>query len=325
MFKNTKIAARQLWNEQIINFDPDSSPAAWEHYKKYYIKNGHVILGNYNFKKLNFYNYYRNIGDESGIFKNNEWKNYINCPSNNKKRYNRLFALSNTTKTECKNSKEYCCASSRLGGECDFNFNCKKQTLFKAMICGDNAAEKKLEKCNANHHTLINFSLMQGMGNMQSVKGNDKHDRLDVFVHQLSLYFSREQSNIMTCTSGKNKDALISYLNNFNNIYDYMEKVYFIKNETFIDKIIEQGQLPMNTCDDVVRYMDLANEFWSEKEYYFNQQVIEYKEESILAEEYQLNKDKYPHAYECPKCNRIITNEQNYSIPPMCDECSCLE
>ena len=296
MFKKKKIAIHQEWNGQTIRFDPDSSPAAWEHYKKYYIENDQCVLGNYNFEKLNLYNYYKDVGNKSGLFKNNEWKNYINSPFNNSKRYNRLFALSNNTKTECENSKEYCGASSRLGGECDFNFNDKKQTLFKAIICGDKAAEEKLEKCSKNHHTLINFSLMQGMGNMQSVKGCNKYDRLDVFVYQLSLYFLGISSNIMNCSSDENRGALISYLNSFENIYDYMNKVYFIKKETFINKIIEQGQLPINTCDDVVRYMDLANEFWSEKEDYFKQQVVKYEEEYLEADEYPLKKDKYPHA-----------------------------
>ena len=62
-----------------------------------------------------------------------------------------------------------------------------------------------------------------------------------------------------------------------------------------------------------------AEELW---EYFFEKGLLGYKETYLEPDEYPLNKEIHPHAYECPRCNRIIANDENYSIPPVCDECS---
>lgn len=50
--------------------------------------------------------------------------------------------------------------------------------------------------------------------------------------------------------------------------------------------------------------------------------LLGYKEKYLEPDEYPLNKEMHPYAYECPMCNRIIANDENFSIPPVCDECS---
>lgn len=47
-----------------------------------------------------------------------------------------------------------------------------------------------------------------------------------------------------------------------------------------------------------------------------------YKETYLEPDEYPLDKEIHPYAYECPKCNRIIANDENYSVPDMCNECN---
>lgn len=47
-----------------------------------------------------------------------------------------------------------------------------------------------------------------------------------------------------------------------------------------------------------------------------------YQEKHLEPDEYPINEEIHPYAYECPKCNRVIANDENYSIPDMCDECS---
>lgn len=64
---------------------------------------------------------------------------------------------------------------------------------------------------------------------------------------------------------------------------------------------------------------DYAEELWK---YFFANELLEHKERYLEFDECPLNRDIHPHAYECPKCNRIIANDENYSIPPVCDECS---
>jgi hypothetical protein len=64
---------------------------------------------------------------------------------------------------------------------------------------------------------------------------------------------------------------------------------------------------------------EYAEELWN----YFNSLgLIRHQEQPIEPDEYPLDKEAHPYAYECPKCNRIIVNDENYSIHDMCDECS---
>lgn len=62
-----------------------------------------------------------------------------------------------------------------------------------------------------------------------------------------------------------------------------------------------------------------VEELW---EYFFKNGLLGYKETYLELDEYPLNKEVHPYSYECPKCNRTIANDENYSIPPVCDECS---
>lgn len=246
--------------------EPDSSLEAWEHYRRYYSLT--KIGRKYNFSHLFLYNFYKDVGLRTGYRKDNEWFNYTNKKC--EKKYNRYFALDNATELVVSEDIEYCAPASRIGGECDFNFNDKKCFLFQSLIGDHESALQQLERCKKMHHTLLNFSLMQAMGNMQAVKGSNKYDRFDTFIWQLYHYFNKQASNILSKSTPHNRDCLIDYLDDFKDIYEYCKEVYFLENKTFVDEIIYNGQLPINQCNDVIRYMNLAEEFWSMKALYFN-------------------------------------------------------
>ena len=296
MFKNIKIDSMQSWNGEIIDFDPDSSPKAWEHYKQYY------AFSNYNFGNLFFYNYYKDIGDPCGYKSNGKWLNYVNKP---KGKNNRLYSLGKNTIIV----NDFCEAADRLGGETDFNFNEQKVKLFTDIIKSDqNALNKQdaleqLERCANNHHTLLNFSLMQSMGNLQGHKGLNRFDRFDVFIYDLDRYFRGVSSEILNSSSDDNRRYLIAFLNQYIDIYAYMQKTYFIKNISLINKIIEQGAMPIEEAKDVVRYMSLAEEFWNEKEFYY------LKKEFLTIEKYFNNGDKYT----IKELLNMLTNDFGYS------------
>ena len=261
-FKNITVGEMCVWRNEIIRFDPDSSPSAWTHYRTIY----EGRIEGYDFSRLSFYIRYSEFGDLNRCFcgERNIWLNYIDLPSPDSRDYNRLFALKNDTVRIEKEGVTYIEPAYRYGGECDFNFNQEKYTDFKAFIGGDAYALDRLEKCRAKHHTLINFSLMQALGNMQGVKGEEDYDRLDVFIHKLNQYFEGSPDEVV-CSAGRNREFLEKYLHGFRDIYDYCEKIYFIDNKEFVDEIIRQGALPIAGCRDVIRYMDLADEFWRRK------------------------------------------------------------
>lgn len=264
MFINKKVEYKAC-------IEPDSSEEAWKHYEKYYLKSNSKfsIRSNYDFENLNYYTYYKELNRTCGEKFNGEYYNYANQKraSNGA---NRLYALQKfAKKITDSNNVEWWCATRRVGGDCDFNFNEKKYKLFKEIIGGDQQALQQLDRCKEMHHTLLNFSLMEATGNMQGFKGSNRFDRFDHFIYKLDQYFNGTSVDALSASSPENKGGLIAYLSNFKDIYEYCNEVYFIENTNFIDEIIKNGELPIKTCDDVVRYMNLAERFWSEKEFAF--------------------------------------------------------
>lgn len=275
-FENKIIRAVQEYDGKDYVFEPDSSPEAWEHYRKYY-PNSKRLNEKYDLKNGCFYSLHSKAGLKKGLYlkQYNKWLNYVNAPLCSEN--NRIYALNKMTVIKKGNDNfEYIEATDRLGGECDFNFNKKKCDLFKEIIGDDTAALEKLSYCKKMHHTLLNFSLIQAMGNMQAHKGRNRYDRLDVFVYELDLYYKGISSDVLSESAEKNRETLINFLCSFKNIYEYCQETYFIKDQWFVDKIISQGQLPIEDKTDVVRYMDLAIEFWNKKEKTFK--TLDYKE-----------------------------------------------
>ena len=268
MFKNKEIVEMQ----QGIKYDPDSSPAAWEHYMQVY-QNNDYINKHYNLKEQFYYNDYRTVGLRSGYFNGSKEFNYVNKPS--KYKDNRLYILEKGTEII---DNKYIESANRLGGECDFNFNNEKYDMFLKIIKDDpdasekekNIAIEQLSRCHKNHHTLINFSLMQAIGNMQTAKGRNRFDRFDTFIYELNNYYQGLSDEILQSSSANNKQALKEFLDSFKNVYDYCKTFYFI-DKNLVDEMIKSGSKPISNTIEIVRYMDLAEKYSSTKEYTFLQ------------------------------------------------------
>lgn len=133
MFKNKEIVEMQ----QGIKYDPDSSPAALEHYKQVY-RNSDYINKHYDLQKQVFYNYCKTGYSDV---------NYINKPS--KYKDNRLYILEKGTEII---DNQCIRAAYRLGGECDFNFNNKKCDMFLKIIKDDTDTSEKEKKWPLNSY-----------------------------------------------------------------------------------------------------------------------------------------------------------------------------
>lgn len=262
-----KIETYQEYYGTKIHFEPDSSPEAWKYYINIYSSNKY-LNEKYNFQKLVFYRYDKERRDN---FK------YANEPNETGKN-NRLFILLKGTKTKTENGIERFSPGCRLGGECDFNFNAKKCVLFENIINGDASAtvcdkenaRGRLENCRKNHHTLLNFSLMQSVGDLQGVKGSNRFDRFDTFISNLNKYYLGISDLVLQSATSYNKPMLKSFLNDFKDIYEYCSIFYQLNDREFIDRIIKDGAMPISNISELTRYMTLAEEYWSIKDNLIN-------------------------------------------------------
>ena len=189
---------------------------------------------------------------------------------------------------------------------------------------------KWLQKYEAYHRCLANFWVIpMEMGrtvNNEWCKGSYDKDVRDYMDRFLNLYKANlEQYKMM----------YPSYFENINSFKDFVRlhilfgsyvsdndnmEVYSFSNDehdrkTVVDKIQDNIKLRAKAISE----SKYANELW---EYFLKNGLLGYKETYLEPDEYPLNKKVHPYAYECPKCNRIIINDENYSIPPVCDECS---
>ena len=272
------VEAEQMYNNKTIRFDCDSSPKAWKHYKEYYSDTLNALEElNYNFDEPRFYDYI-NYGNYSY---------YVDEPLCDN---NRLVALPKGTKSYQNGVYEK--PVQRIGGDTDFNFQRKVYNKLLPIIyhnLKDNreeyeARKAQLDNCRSMQHHILNFSVMPVMGNLQQFKSrglplnhNDYEwlDRPDTLIYCLNDYFCNTESSELNKylkyeNYSGNSEALETYLSAFKkDIYLYCEKIYFIENRELVNALIENGNKPIKTIDDVVRYMNLADRFWQNKETYF--------------------------------------------------------
>lgn len=260
---NKKIEKYYNYEGKERYFEPDSSPVAYEYYKLIYPADGY-LKKNFDFSKPVFSLYSKDSRREDGF-------NYKNAATTCN---NRLFVLLKGTESKLINNVEHFRSNYKLGGECDFNFNDIKCKLFKEIIendltasdCEKKKAQKKLKECHQKHHTLLNFSVMQVVGNLQGFKGSNRFDRLDTFISELNKYYLGISSSVLQSATPSNKGMLKKFLDEFNDIYQYCEAFYLIEDKTFVDRIIEKGDEPISNVNELLRYMALAEEYWSVKE-----------------------------------------------------------
>lgn len=265
-----EIPAKQDWKGIKIEWDPDSSPEAWEHYKKYYTPAHWALLKRYGGKDLA-------DSEPLGVGKGGLYAPQIEvgCPY--------VKECDKPCSTRKKKGKKLLL---RLRGETDFNFKGGKYNFEKTLkntppeSCSLQNALILLEKCKEMHHSLLNFSLLQSVGAMQLFKGR-WNDRLDKFIYHLDCFYKkaknqRKDDPIIEAASKANRDCLMQYLASFTDVYDYCDKVYFIQiedneksNNNFIQRLIESGKGELSSGDEVLEYMKLAIEFWDRKRRYF--------------------------------------------------------
>lgn len=265
VFENTEIPEKQPWQGQVLRFDPDSSPAAWEHYRRYYSE----IFRQYSIDSPTFFTY-------------RHPNKYVPEPSDEKTCFNRLYAL---VRGAAKGPDGYYAAELRLSGDTDFNFKEETCGRLRKILKDEPEYLSKLAVCQDQHHRLINFSLMQTVGKMQQFKGRgpndrgyeDGYDRLDRFLYHLGNFYDtpleeRLHTAVSRYATASNRECLTEFLNQFDNLMDYCRKVYLIDDADLVQSLRENGKRELDTVEAVKTYLDLALRFWEKKEFYLSKQ-----------------------------------------------------
>ena len=187
----------------------------------------------------------------------------------------------------------------KISGDVVFNFGKNKRykrnqkfEYFAGLLERDFAEHnylrylQELEDCNALNYSIYNLSFMPVTGGLNNFKGtsrlmNEEHgqklDRGDKFIYRINdFYENKSMEHIIfsnthgrkskTATAEENtqklKNVLLTFLDKLNDVNGYCKYMYLIDDKKYIRKLVEEGQKPIVTGCDVVRYMKLAEEYW---------------------------------------------------------------
>lgn len=187
---------------------------------------------------------------------------------------------------------------------------------------------KWLQEYSSNYHCLANFWLIpMEIGRTlknEWCKGSYDKNVQDYMDRFLKLYKDNsEQYKTLYPIYFKNMKSFEDFAGLHILVGSYVSENMEVKNfsnEKLDGKIIvEKIENNIMKRAKAISESKYAEELWK---CFFENGLLEYKETYVESDEYPFNKEIHPYAYECPKCNRIIANDENYSIPPVCNECA---
>lgn len=136
-------------NQDGINYDPDSSPEAWEYYKKFYTPEYWEIFGLIDFDKL----YPLNPRE-------------VNPKNHTTTKIKYIRKISMIKIDSCNVYSEDFEKHFKIGGDTVFNFSKDfRINMSKKILKDDKEQLIALEKCINYHHTILNFCLIPVTGN----------------------------------------------------------------------------------------------------------------------------------------------------------------
>lgn len=170
----------------------------------------------------------------------------------------------------------------QFSGDIDFNYYDGRKRLYNSFDLilketeKDNNRKKEVEdtrthikNCRNRVENVKNVSIMPVNGNLQSLKQAVGRDRLDTFTWCLDMHFRNYKTNgesiLFNYCAPAYFDALKSFLNLFDNIYEYFECVYHIDDKFFVNELIESGAKPIDTIERINKYLYLTERFWHKK------------------------------------------------------------
>lgn len=187
---------------------------------------------------------------------------------------------------------------------------------------------KWLQEYHSNYHCLANFWLIpMEIGRTSKnewCKGCYDKNVQDYMDRFLKLYKDNsEQYKTLYPSYFKNMKSCKDFARLHMLVGSYVSENMEVEN--FSNEKLDGKIIVKKIEDNIMKRAEAISESEYAEElrkFFFENGLLEYKETYVESDEYPLNKEIHPYAYECPKCNRIIANDENYSIPPVCNECA---
>lgn len=245
-------------------YEDDSSKEAWKFYKNQYTPLDWDFWEEFDFDNV------KTRYEKDGKYKNNTRK--LLWIRENSKLVNELGSLFS------------------FGGDKAFNFKTQYYNLMKLVDDDQSDSNNKkyvislLEDCKECHSSEQNLAILPTTGGLNNVKGSvffdESHnirysskkisgkqmDRLDTFIAIVDDYFKNNSELILSYVKGKpNEQYLINFLEKFDDVYDFVDKIYKLDDKKFVDKLICNGRKSIENIDDIERYCLLAKEYWEFK------------------------------------------------------------
>lgn len=245
------------------SYKEDSSNEAWEFYrKKYYENSNWELLDNFDFN--NKKTRYQKDGKYKNVTRKKLW---LKDDSELKNSFGELFCFS---------------------GERVFNFDSQKYHLRQIIENSQCELNKKemclrlLGICEKFYFSKYNLSILPVTGGLNNLKGSlyfddngfikfsrfkksgKQLDRFDTFIFVVNEYYKNENELLLSYSKiTVNEKCLIAFLDTFNDVYDFCNKLYQLDDRKFIDFLMKNGKKDIITIDDVERYCQLALIFWA--------------------------------------------------------------
>ncbi len=117
-----------------------------------------------------------------------------------------------------------------------------------------------------------NISIMPQNGALNLAKKMLGNDRLDVFIWALNEYYENGNGLILNCSSNEYLPSLKLFLGLFSGVNDYCRCMYQI-DEDLVQRLVVSGTKPLDCVSRAKEYMDLAEEFWAQRDKYINMKL----------------------------------------------------
>ena len=156
-------------------------------------------------------------------------------------------------------------------GDVDFNLGFTKASDLLGeldVMTGLKVDEKELlenliNDCARLNYSLINYSVLPTIGNLQGAKEKLGNDRLDTFIWALSMYYDGKEALILnnSSCSSNNMFELKRILDEFGSLEEFCWQVYGISGD-IINKHIDSGSKALNTYDNMIQFFESVIQYW---------------------------------------------------------------